>query len=720
MKSPEEITLLAERAGELFAPRGDLAAVFAENGAAYAHSERQCELAQMFARGIAAAEPPPGEDGRIGAIEAAAGMGKTTAYLSALALNAAMFGEKSLVSTRTRALQRQIESEWPLVAKAVARMTARIGGEPKCVSLAPRIGRRNFIDRERTAQMAEELWRENPSDPRIRKLRIIAESAAATFDELRQETDPDFFSDPAAPLSEADLRLTPASSEGAAELFRASLQKSGDADIIVVNHALALLDARLWGGLIAVPSARRVGIFDEADTLPDQARSMADETIRPEILRELLDRADSGETAAVDALFAAAAEALENGESAAPMTPKLADLSEAAANALRRSARETPDPELREELAAAALSLRECAKAVHENNPKRRSAVVFAAPNRRRPALALRVPDPAAFLSRLWRARSGEGETAEPFLRAVVFTSATLSPFQGITADYNPHSFLREIGADFPGRPAVLAPDAAPYRPVEPQNFGKMEMIVLAHRAAKTPFKTDSDNAPQLDDEFAEYAAMGIRKAREAGGRTLALVSSFAVAAAIAEKIPDAIQHREGESLSAPLEKYRADQSAVLVTPSAWEGVNPLGPPVDNKARIQNIVIPALPFPPGDEAGIRALNEKIRARESAADGRQIFFAQARAAAVRKLRQGIGRGVRAKNDICRLWILDPRFPLPESFCKNPRNKLTQGPAARYSGLDKAALPARFFNKHDHFAATAKILGPDGELIQPARK
>src|SRR3546814_1944470 len=33
---------------------------------------------------------------------------------------------------------------------------------------------------------------------------------------------------------------------------------------------------------------------------------------------------------------------------------------------------------------------------------------------------------------------------------------------------------------------------------------------------------------------------------------------------------------------------------------------------------------------------------------------------------RKLRQGIGRGIRRPNDSVKLWLLDPRFPLPATL------------------------------------------------------
>ena len=726
MSREEETKALVERVDELFRPDGDLAAAFGAAGAAYAFSAEQRDLALAFARGVAAADPRPGDDGGIGAIEAAAGMGKTAAYLSALALNAAMFGEKSLVSTRTRALQRQIESEWPMVATAVARMTERIDGTPKRPTLARRVGRRNFIDRDRVRRLASELGGGENAEL-VRKLRIVAESRAATFDELRQETDPDFLAS-LAPLSESDLRLTAASSEAAAENYRAHIQRADDADIIVVNHALALIDARLWGGLVAVPSARRVGIFDEADTLPDQARSMAEETVRPDSLRELLKRADLGEPAesaraALNQLADAATAALENA-TAAPMREPLPDLAEAAAKSLRQSAKAASESDLRDELADAAFALRECAKAARENNPRRRSAVVIAAPFRERPAFALRAPDPAPILSRLWRAGRADDENREPFLRAVVFTSATLSPFQNASPEYDPGPFLKTVGVfDLPDRPARLIPDASPDRRLEPKQFGKTKTIVLAHRAAPRPFIRNNNGEFQPDPDFIRYAALAVRKARECGGRTLVLASSFAVAAELGREIqrniPDAIVHSQGESLDGPLNEYRKNQSAVLITPSAWEGVNPLGPPTDDAPRIQNIVIPAVPFPPGDEARVLALGEKIRARGGPDNiARAVVAADIRAAAVRKLRQGIGRGFRAKNDICALWILDPRFPLPEEFCDEIRNELTQRAAARHPGLAKAALPARFF-KAGRFAKTAQVLNPDGQFAQIIR-
>ena len=71
----------------------------------------------------------------------------------------------------------------------------------------------------------------------------------------------------------------------------------------------------------------------------------------------------------------------------------------------------------------------------------------------------------------------------------------------------------------------------------------------------------------------------------------------------------------------------------------------------------------------------------------------ILRAEATANARRKLRQGMGRGIRTATDSCTIWVLDPRFPLPPRLVGNRRLRLTQGLASNHGALVKV-IPERF--------------------------
>ena len=61
--------------------------------------------------------------------------------------------------------------------------------------------------------------------------------------------------------------------------------------------------------------------------------------------------------------------------------------------------------------------------------------------------------------------------------------------------------------------------------------------------------------------------------------------------------------------------------------------------------------------------------------------------------MRRLTQGMGRGIRSPEDRCTIWIGDPRFPLPASMTADLRRALTQGPAEAWKDFARA-IPLRF--------------------------
>ena len=695
MTGPAENPLASE-VTELLAENGPMAQAMP----GFVHSPEQSALARAYAAGIGVQDPQ--RHGKIAAIEAATGMGKTVAYLSVLMLNAARTGEKALLSTRTRALQRQIvEQDGPAVRKAVQIQTGRDAGPPQI-----RVGRGNYPDTDRLRRAAGILRRENSGDPGAERMEAMArlvnnKEDAATFDDLRQNYGISLPSD----ISPDIVRLTAASSEAASGHYNRHRELGRDAKIVVVNHALALMDARAGGGLFAADAERMVALFDEADALPEQARSMAEEQIGLEALQLLAAAAPEESSAdlrkALDALTRAALQELKTGAAVIKPGAQLPGLAEDVAAAARATELPALFSELRAELAASATVLRHWAKAARDGNPHF-AATLVPAPVRSRPAFSLCALSPATVLARLWKAP----ENCAPLFRATVFTSATLSP-SGDTGDrYNPDHFLRAVAA--PG--GEMNHDAT--CAFAPKEFGKMS-FVLADRQAPQPFlKKDGDKAAEMNPEFLQYVADGIRAAGAQGGRVLVLAPSFEFAAALGKKVPGALVHLRGESAEAALELYRNPDNtdAILITPSAWEGVNLPG-------LVDHLVIPRIPFPPPDAGKVAALEEKFRAAgKSPSDARHILRAEECHAAVRKLRQGIGRGLRQKSDCCKLWLLDPRFPLPPNFVNAPRSRMHQGSAAKHANL-AAAIPARFRRFRNSPFSRAELLQCGGDLRAP---
>jgi hypothetical protein len=213
---------------------------------------------------------------------------------------------------------------------------------------------------------------------------------------------------------------------------------------------------------------------------------------------------------------------------------------------------------------------------------------------------------------------------------------------------------------------------------IAPERFGTMRLR-LADRKAPAP----GDEGGR----FIDYGAQVICEAATSG-RTLVLTPSYADMDLLAPALPSgAILHRRGEALGPLVQRFVADPRAILVTPAAWAGL-------DLPGMIDNLVVLRLPNPPPDRLREAVLTKALERRGmSADDARNILFNDARGESLRRLAQGIGRGIRSESDQCTVWIADPRFPLPAAWVRDLRRRLTQGPAAGWQEMAKA-IPRRF--------------------------
>ena len=175
----------------------------------------------------------------------------------------------------------------------------------------------------------------------------------------------------------------------------------------------------------------------------------------------------------------------------------------------------------------------------------------------------------------------------------------------------------------------------------------------------------------------ASLAAME-RMVRASRGRALLLFTSRKMLAAFRPRLETALAEItffvQGDGLSRTqlLERFRATPSAVLLgLASFWQGVDLPG------EALSLVVVSALPFSPPDDPLLQA---RIREADAQRPGLGFIGIQVPQMTL-KLKQGIGRLIRTRDDRGVVAVLDPRLMLPsEDAC-----------GKRYAAQVRAALP-----------------------------
>jgi len=499
------------------------------------------------------------------------------------------------------------------------------------IPVAGRLGRANYISRGRIARI---LANRADLDEEARAQLAAAREHAGLIDEFERDHGP-------LPVPHADVCLTSSCTDQ--RTYDAQRERTEAAAIVVQTHAMSVLDA-VRGDVDA-----DVAIYDEADALPGVVAGFAEARVSPLDLAAVQHRhAPPGLADAVAAFETWAARTLSRDavvfKQQAPEAVRHAD-------AIRATLRDLTAEHARDLSRSLGAFVR-----LDPSVPYRGAAVVAADGGHAFEVVAL---DPGRMLRRTYADRK------------TLFVSATLAVGSG---DFEP--FLRSVGAH--GLPGIHEPVRA-----DMYDFGAMT-FALADRDVPPPFmKEDRMRDPAFDD----YAAHVVRRAMTEGGRALVLVPSFADVEAMAIRIPDVIAHRRGEKLAAHLDTLKASRNGVLATPAAWAGT-------DLPGLLGHVVIVRIPFPPPN-AGRTALLRRLLQTKGYDDGNAdgILFTRNRRDAVRRLAQGLGRGIRTPDDRVKVWIADPRFPLPDTCTLNQRLLLSQGRAARNRDLS-GAIPRRF--------------------------
>lgn len=506
---------------------------------------------------------------------------------------------------------------------------------PTPIAVAGRLGRANYLSRGRIARI---LANRADLDEEARAQLAAAREHAGLIDDFERDHGP-------LPLPHADVCLTSScTDQHAYDEQRGQTEAAG---IVVQTHAMSVLDA-VRGAVTA-----DVAIYDEADALPGAAAGFAEARVSPLDLAAVQHRhAPPGLDDAVAAFETWAAGALDRDKvvftQQAPEAVRHAD-------AIRETLRDVPAEHARDLSRSLGAFVRLDPSVLY-----RGAAVVAADGGHAFEVLAL---DPGQILRRTYTGRK------------TLFVSATLAVGSN---DFDP--FLRSVGAD--RLPGIHAPVRA-----DLYEFGAMT-FALADRDVPTPFTEDQARNPAFDD----YAAHVVRRAMTEGRRALVLVPSFADVEEMARRIPDVIAHRRGEKLAAHLATLKTSRNGVLATPAAWAGT-------DLPGLLGHVVIVRIPFPPPNAGRTELLRRLLRTKGyDDANAGGILFARNRRDAIRRLAQGLGRGIRTPDDRVKVWIADPRFPLPDTLTLNPRLLLSRGLAARNRDLS-GAIPRRFTRAYE---------------------
>lgn len=728
------------------------------------HSPIQFQYAIQVAEGFAREEDPADNRCRINLLEAQTGTGKTLGYLVPLMLFSAYTGERVMVSTYTRALQKQIlEKDASLACEWVGKVTG------KHLTMARRIGRRNYLSPSRCKALLDELDRSNDKryDEAIGFLEDLIEWMQPNDRRDDEQLPAPILDDYLAAQGINELPfgvvrsmidLEPSSPDEEQFSYLRDVLESKAADLVVVNHTLLLMHAYRWMQLLddhdeGFRKANLV-VVDEADRIPDAASSVIGADLTLHNLVSLSNEVGKSIPATLNA--ATSMEAL-HAEVMALHRPglstlailskdtqgqKLSERVSHANNAARKCAaplREWMEKELASDvhtripLTAKVAKLLDAYNDLQEFNAAMHShdntALVSWSPIREYPSLRIGKPWPGRLLSRLWReptddqVAQAELISTEPestSLYAILFTSATLSvPGKSLPAAFD--DFALSVGVSR----FSLKGDSTPlhrvqvdlYRRFEPTQFGELSFVLPDPRIPNPTMKEDdfeNDRRWSTNPEWLDYTTQMTLKAWGSGDRVLVLTLSHSDTQALAERLKQTeaaeflVVQNAGESLSGLRSRFIDLDRAVLITASGWEGL-------DMPGLVKNLVITRIPFAPPGNAESEILRAHLFAKGISPDRIDaILRAQMMNAARRKMAQGIGRAIRSKTDTSTVWIADPRFPLPDSISGSIDPIVLDAPRRNIQHLMLECIPARF---RDEAFDQAQLLLTDGALCRP---
>lgn len=550
-------------------------------------------------------------------VQAGTGTGKTLAYL----VPAILWGRRTVVATATKALQDQLSSkDLPFLSEHLDRP----------FSYAVLKGRSNYLCRQRLdealngdVQLSLGSGFEPGDGPSTAELEAIVEWAESTPTGDRAEL-------PAEPRPSTWAAVSTGSDEcpGAKKCPRGedcfaedARQAAALADVVVVNTHL--YGTNLAAGGAVLPEHELV-VFDEAHQLEDTVSETCGVelsggrfTALAHVVAGILDDDElrTGLLAAGDRVTAALAPDVDT-RLRRGVSDDLRSVLDAASGrldqvtvALKGITSDAADVKTRRERAAkAVIGLQEDIDRALDLGPE---VVAWIEQPGREPRLCIAPLDVAPILEALvWAPRTA------------VLTSATIPPGLTDTVGLHPEE-VDELDAG------------------SPFDFGTQALLYCA---AHLPDPRQPGYEPALHEELQALITA-------AGGRTLALFTSYRAMQAAADALRDELDTPvlvQGDRPKPALIQAFADDEAtsLFATMSFWQGVDVPG------RSLSLVTIDKLPFPRPDEPLLQARREQARAG--------AFATVDLPRATTLLAQGVGRLVRTSTDRGVVAVLDSRL------------------------------------------------------------
>ncbi len=592
----------------------------------------------------------------VAVLEADTGTGKTLGYLIPTLLWAALNKKRVLLSVYTNYLQQQISlngGDLDVVLELVERLTgARL-------SVAIRYGMSHFVARSRArALLTQIVSSQQPLDTQSDAL-VQQFFSWLDNDEFCLLSDwSQRFGDLPLGLSELIIGCTPDDSTEELASYRMSADAAKKADIVVIPHVLLVHNVFKKGGHFDGGKPINAIIIDEADKLYDVALSMNTHTVSLNTLSLLAGHANNEcerEVRLFDKHFEELFSLMEslrinNNITRQFHVDKLSteDVKHLL-NKLRavykygRAITEVVEMDLLpyDSMLSGLFSF---TQALNRNKKSFTVPLLSYSQKRQFPSLSL-VPS-----GRVAPLLSYVNNKLFDSVDALIITSATLTGGSAKELDF----LLTKMGMQ---PPAVNVVAKSIYSPLK---FGSMK-ITLSGPAAPLPFIKDVKFNTMANPQWLDHVAAMILAAADNNERVLVLCLSYEEVGLLSERLSTIesrlIVHSRQISLKSILGKFAESKDDVLLSPSAWEGVNLPG-------IIDNLVITRIPFAPPDSTSSNAIQYSMKRSGYQPNViKKVIGADIQLSAAKKLRQGIGRGIRFSEDHVHLWICDPRFPSP---------------------------------------------------------
>ncbi|KZX84830.1 hypothetical protein A3715_17485 [Oleiphilus sp. HI0009] len=646
------------------------------------------------------------EETSVAMIEAATGIGKTIGYLVPLFAYSAIYQKRVAVSTYTRSLQTQLmDKDIPLAIDWVKQVTSVI------LSYAPRYGINAFVsfskadtyihsllsekksvssqDRDRLLHFLN--WSETCSDPSFSDFdSSIHTGKIADYLSLSEISELPFGIDKKVSLSQSDP-------DQEKLLYEKHCLQSKGSDVLVITHAMALLNNLRHHKILDADRTINSMVFDEAEHLEAVAASIYSQDIpvhkthltlkaannviplfdyaidQIQLLTEFL---RSSEDQNISYLNLNKAYSRELFSKVSSLIDTLSGPIKVIDSKIKQSTLSLDHRNILEEvqyLFYGISKFQESLANVFSLSSSNTTPSISFSPVKRYPSLQVIPEKPAQLIGRLWSGYQQDSDTKDNFVSSCCFTSATLGTLS-VDFEFDYLDFARSIGIfqDSQGgllnKRLILQKDLS--KSYEPEQFGKM-FFVLPDPLAPSPLIVSSQSEVKSNIDWLKYTSKMFNYAfthpskKLSYNRTLGLCASYNDAEDIADQlsklIPESklIVHTRKGSLQHALSRFIEDPESIFLTPTSWEGLN-------LPSSIANIVIPRLPIPHPD-----SLESRTRARNYYAKGysseqiKKIDYSINMRKTKKKLKQGFGRGIRCHTDHVRIFISDPRFPLPSS-------------------------------------------------------